>query len=172
MICQGCGKPITGGADKYSAGEGDVYCGQCLIDRMEKYIKDTPPEKPKLKRLRETAAWKVAMIVILFLCLGVMAYQVPRIGTAFQGPKPVRMGTSATDAATDKCLNNLWRLGRDLQQGRKGLDQAVVCPVSGKPYAMVAGSNPEIHCPNPEAHGFRDLVISKRYPVPELREKR
>ncbi|MFA6411260.1 MAG: hypothetical protein WCW53_01090 [Syntrophales bacterium] len=166
--CQGCGNPIVGGSGEEPGRERDVYCRQCQIDKAEEYIKDAAIETPKLKRLRETTLWKIVMVLILFVCMGIVAYQYPQFLLAFKEPKPVRMGTYATDAATDNCIKNLWQLAYDLQQGKKRIDPAIVCPAAGKPYIVIQGPNPEVHCPNPGAHGFRDIAISKNNPVPEL----
>ena len=78
-------------------------------------------------------------------------------------------GTYTTDAATDKCIKNLWQLAYELQQGKKGAGENLVCPASGKAYKVIPGPNPEIHCPNPGRHGFQDVSISKSNPVPTLK---
>ncbi|MFA5181779.1 MAG: hypothetical protein WC405_10700 [Syntrophales bacterium] len=168
--CPGCGKPLVGHSGDEHGQEGEVYCPQCMIDRAEKYIEDGAIERPRLKGLRETRAWKIAMALILIACLGFVFYQSPKLLMSFKEPKPVRMGTYATDATTDKCIKNLWQLAYELQQGKKGAGQALVCPASGKPYAVIRGPNPEIHCPNPESHGFRSIAVSKHNPVPELKK--
>jgi|WetSurMetagenome_2_1015567.scaffolds.fasta_scaffold760924_1 uncharacterized protein YbaR (Trm112 family) len=166
--CPGCGKPLmVDGGDEH-AQEGEVYCPQCMINRAEKYIEDGEVERPRLKRLRETRAWKIAMALVLIACLGFLVYQSPRLLASFQEPKPVRMGTYGTDATTDKCIKNLWQLAYELQQGKKGVGQTMVCPASGKPYTIIPGANPEIHCPNPGSHGFRSIAVTKKNPVPEL----
>jgi hypothetical protein len=169
--CSGCGNPLTGERGDKHGQEGEAYCPQCMIGRAEKYIADRAVgavEMPRSKRLRETWAWKIAMVLVLIACLGFLVYQSPRLLTSFQEPKPVRMGTYATDASTDKCIKNLWQLAYELQQGKKGVGQTLVCPASGKPYAIIPGTNPEIQCPNPGSHGFRKIAVSKKNPVPEL----
>lgn len=166
--CPGCGKPIMGDSGDEHGQEGEAYCPQCMIDRAEKYIEDGAIEMPRLKRLRETRAWKIAMALVLIACLGFIVYQSPRLLASFNEPKPVRMGTYATDATTDKCIKNLWQLAYELQQGKNGVSHALVCPASGKPYAISRGPNPEIHCPNPGSHGFRSIAVSKNNPVPKL----
>ncbi|MEI6314587.1 MAG: hypothetical protein WCO89_06935 [Syntrophus sp. (in: bacteria)] len=170
ILCKGCGKPVTGNVEKQPGKEVDIYCSQCMMNRAERYIKDTPEEKPKLQRFRETLAWKIAMIIVLLVCLGVLAYQAPRIWTAFKEPKPIRMGSYETDEVTDKCIKNLWQLAYLIQQGRPAAGQTLVCPASGKPYLIKPGANPEAHCPNPVTHGFRDIVVTKKTPVPELKK--
>ncbi len=168
--CTGCGKPVEAANVARTGPEDDVYCPQCLIDRAEEYVRAPEIVTPRLKRLRESAAWKVFLIAVLLACLAVIAYQAPRLITAFREPKPVRMGAYATDAATDRCLKNLWRLAGDLQQGKKAPDPTLLCPATDKPYVLAPGANPEIHCPQPGAHGFRDIVASKKNPVPLLKK--
>jgi len=172
--CPGCGKPLVGDSGDEHGREGEIHCPQCMIERAEKYIEDRSVgavEKSGLKRLRETMAWKIALVVVLCACLGIIVYQFPRLLASFKGPQPIRMGgTYATDATTDKCIKNLWQFVYELQQGKKGAGQTLVCPASGKPYTIIPGTNPEIHCPNPGSHGFRDIVVSKKNPVPELKK--
>lgn len=166
--CLGCDKTLTGDSGDEPGHEGEGYCPQCMIDRAEKYIKDGAIKRPRLQRLRETLAWKIAMAIVLVTCLGFIGYQSPRLLASFKEPKPVRMGTYATDATTDKCIKNLWQLAYELQQDKEGVGHGMVCPASGKTYAISRGPNTEIHCPNPGSHGFRDIVITKKNPVPEL----
>jgi len=83
---------------------------------------------------------------------------------------PVRSGgIYATDTKTDKCIDNLWRSIQEWQQRKKGAGAPPVCPASGRPYVVVPGTDPEIHCPDPGRHGFRDIVVSTSRPVPELK---
>ncbi len=170
ILCKGCGKLVTGSIEKQSCEDRDVYCSQCMMTRAERYIKDTPVEKPKLQRLRETVAWKVAMISVIIICFGVIAYQAPRIMSATKDPKPIRMGSYDTDEITDKCIKNLWQIAYLIQQGRPAAGQALACPATGKPYLIRAGANAEVHCPNPGVHGFRDILVTKKNPVPELKK--
>jgi hypothetical protein len=167
--CKGCGRPVTGGIEKQPGKDEDVYCGQCMIDRAERYIKDAPIEKLKSQRFRETVAWKVAMILIFLICFGIIAYQVPGIISATKEPKPIRMGSYETDEVTDNCIKNLWQIAYLIQQGQLGDAQGIVCPATGKPYVIIQEPNTEAHCPNPGAHGFRDILVTKKTPVPEVR---
>ena len=160
-FCQRCGNPM--------AGEGKAYCRQCLIDQAESHIRDTAVETPKFKPWRDTSGGKIVMGLIVLACAATVVYQTPRTLTAFKTLKPVRTGSYATDAATDQCLKTLWRLAHDFQQGGTGVGQPIVCPASGKPYVITPGPNPEIRCPDPGAHGFREILTSKKNPVPELK---
>ena len=57
-----------------------------------------------------------------------------------------------------------------IEKGRKATVPALVCPASGKPYVIGPGTDPEVHCPAPSVHGFRDIVVSRNKPVPELKK--
>jgi hypothetical protein len=171
ILCKECGKSVSGSIEKQPGKAEDVYCCQCVIDRAERYIKDEPAEKPKLRRRRETVAWKAAMIMILLVCLGALAYQGPGIRAALKEPKPIRMGSYETDAVTDKCIKNLWQIAHLIQQGRPGAVQGIVCPATGKPYVIIQGAGTEAHCPNPGGHGFNDILVTKKNPVPELKKQ-
>ncbi len=170
ILCKGCSGPVTGYIEKQPGKDEDVYCTQCMIDRAESYIKDTPTEKQKLQRLRETVAWKVSMALLLVVCMGLLAYQGPRVLTAFKEPKPIRMGSYETDEVTDKCIKNLWQIAYLIQQGRPAAGQTLACPASGKPYLIRSGANTETYCPNPGAHRFSDIIATKKTPVPELKK--
>lgn len=168
-LCKVCGKPI-GGSFEQPGNDEDVYCRQCLMNRAERHIKDTPPGKPKLQRLRDTLVWKVSMIFMIFICFGVIFYQLPRIWTAFKEPKPIRLGSYETDEVADRCIKKLWQIAYLIQNGRPAEGQTLVCPASGKPYLIKLVANTEAHCPNPGTHGFRDILITKKTPVPELKK--
>jgi hypothetical protein len=168
-LCNGCGRPVTDSGEKKFGRDEGVYCSQCMIDKAEKYI-NGPAEKPELQQLRGTLAWKAAMVVITLICVGVLIYQVPHVWTAFKEPKPIRMGTYETDEISDKCINNLWKITNLIQQGHPDVGKGLVCPASGKPYLIIPKANMEAHCPNPGSHGFRDILVTKKVPVPELKK--
>ncbi|MCG6536000.1 MAG: hypothetical protein L7F78_15175 [Syntrophales bacterium LBB04] len=164
--CKVCGKPVNGVIPPGDGGE--VLCRQCSIERAEQFIRETPVERPGLQRLRETRSWRIMMIIFFILIVGIIAYQSPKLLASFKDPKPARMGTYETDENTDRCIRNLWQQAYLMQQGRPAAARGLVCPVTGKPYVIIPGSNPGVRCPNPERHGFRDIAITKKNPVPEL----
>jgi hypothetical protein len=168
LFCRQCGKPIIG--DGNPSEEGDAYCRQCMIEMAERHIQDREMEKSKWKRLRSARGWKITMVVLILLCLAVLAYQTPRILNATKGPKPIRMGAYDTDAKTDACIQNLWQISHRMQQGNLASSPELVCPASGKPYEIKKGAVPEAHCPNPQAHGLQDLLVTKKIPVPQLKK--
>ena len=107
--------------------------------------------------------------VALFICISIIAIQAPKLISAFtKTEKPIRYGTYSTDAGTDQCINNLWRISKVLQEGKlPGKD--VVCPVSKKPYVIdTKGGDIVVRCTNPELHGLKEVRVSKRSPRPEI----
>jgi len=165
-LCKGCGRPLPGPVE----GRGDAYCPQCLMERAERYISEDQEAKPPRKPFRNTLAWKVFLLLVLVLSVGVIVVQAPKIMNAFKDPKPLRMGTYETDAKTDVCIQNLWRISAMLQQG-KTPGAGIVCPATGNPYKISrTGAAFEAHCPNPNHHGFKDMKVSNRNPVPELKK--
>lgn len=128
--------------------------------------KQIEKEKKKLKsRLRLAFQWAILVVAVTIIVI-----QVPKIVVEFKDNKPIRSGTYATDAKTDQCINNLWRISRLLQEGRMpGKD--MVCPVSQKPYVLTTvRGNIVARCANPELHGFREMRVSKRFPRPEIKK--
>jgi hypothetical protein len=170
LLCRGCGKPILGLQGEQLEEEGQYYCPRCLIALAESYIEEPPLEKSWWRLLRETRAWMVTMYLVTAVSLGVVVYQFPSFLASWRELPPVRSGgIYATDTKTDKCIDNLWRSIQEWQQRKKGAGAPPVCPASGRPYVVVPGTDPEIHCPDPGRHGFRDIVASTRRPVPELK---
>jgi hypothetical protein len=140
-----------------------------MIDIAERHLQNREVEESSWKRLRNARGWKIAMVVVILLCLAVVAYQGPRILAAVKGPKPIRMGGYDTEAKTDACIKNLWQLSQRMQQGKLASAPELVCPASGKPYRIIKGPVPEAHCPTPEIHGVRDLLVTQKIPVPQLK---
>lgn len=121
-------------------------------------------EKEKRKRRRRLVQWTIVIV-----CLGVMGYQVPRLAdTLNRQEKPLRRGTMATDALTDQCVANLWKVSKRLQEGRSvGTD--LVCPASKQPFEIKkVGDDVIARSPKPERYGFKEIRVSKKHPVPEV----
>lgn len=166
-LCKACGQPVTG--DILPNERGELFCRQCAIEQLERDLLQSSAEVAQLKNTRPSKTWRIVVIVFVILGMGFMAYQTPKLLQAFKDPKPVRMGTYETDETTDQCIRNLWQQAYLIQQGRPDDSRHMVCPATGKPYVFTRGLHPEVHCPNPDRHGFRDILITQKNPVPELR---
>jgi hypothetical protein len=160
-VCKSCGKQLS--TDE----KGGEFCSRCMIERAEEYVPDAP-ERPPLKREKRSKAWLIAQVAIILTGVIVMALQAPRLIAAFKEGQPLRQGTYATDAQTDQCITNLWHIARLIQAG-KAPARETVCPITRKPYEVRnIGADIVVRCPNPELHGFKELRVSKRRPVPEV----
>ena len=160
-VCTSCGKRLS--ADE----QGARYCSRCMIERAEEYVPEVP-ERPTIKREKRSKVWLIVQVAIILAGVVVMALQTPRLIAAFKEGQPLRQGTYATDAQTDQCIANLWRGARLIQAG-KVPGKETVCPITQKPYEVRnIGSDIIVRCPNPELHGFKELRVSKRRPVPEV----
>jgi len=167
-ICENCGETFH--KDEQGSGSEEQYCSRCMIKLAEEYI----PEKTdlsKLKRVTESRIVRALLWIILFICISVIAIQVPKLISAFtKEEKPIRYGTYSTDTQADQCIKNLWRISKLLQEGKlPGKD--IACPVSQKPYTVVIMEDDSIvRCPNPELHGLKEIRISKKVPRPEVKQ--
>ena len=161
--CKGCGSPL--GTDE----QGAEYCDSCMIERAEQYVPEAA-ERPHIRREKKSRAWLVVKLILLLVCITIIALQTPRFIAALQEDQPLRYGTYATDAQADQCIKNLWHVAKLLQEGQLHTN-GMVCPVSKKPYAIRdTDEDIVVRCPNPELHGFKEIQVSKRRPVPELRK--
>jgi hypothetical protein len=160
-VCKGCGRALS--ADE----QGAEYCSGCMIERAEEYVPEAQ-ERPPIKREKKSKTWLVVQVIIILIGVAIMALQTPRLIAALKEGQPLRQGTYATDEQTDQCVKNLWHISRMLQDG-KTPPPDMVCPVSNKPYAIRdTGEDIVVRCPNPALHGFKEIQVSKKRPVPEV----
>ncbi|MCJ7663429.1 MAG: hypothetical protein MUO24_04240 [Desulfobacterales bacterium] len=161
-VCKGCGKRLS--ADEKDA----EYCSRCMIERAEEYVPEAP-ERPYIKREKKSRTWLITQVAIILVAVTIMALQTPRLISAVKGgDRPLKQGTYATDAQADQCIKNLWHIARLIQEG-KAPGKDMVCPISKKPYEIKnIGEDITVSCPNPELHGFKEIRVTKRRPVPEI----
>ena len=121
-------------------------------------------EKEKRKTRRLIFQW-----TIIVVCLGIVGYQLPKLADVLsRKAKPLRQGTLATDALTDQCIANLWKVSQRLQAG-KPVGADLICPASKQPFEVrEIGDDVVARSPRPELYGFREIRVSKKKPVPEL----
>lgn len=162
-VCKGCGRALS--TDE----QGIEYCDRCMIERAEEYVPEAP-ERPQIRGEKKSKSLLIVKLIVLLVCFTIIALQTPRLIAALKENQPLRYGTYATDAQTDQCIKNLWQISRMLQDSTAPPPD-MVCPVSKKRYEVRdTGGDSVVRCPNPELHGFKEVRISKRHPVPELRK--
>lgn len=160
-VCKSCGKRLDPNE------RGAEYCSRCMIERAEEYVPEAP-ERPTIKREKKSRIWVVVQVIIILIGVAIMALQTPRFIAALHEGQPLRQGTYATDEQTDQCIANLWHIAKLLQEGQLHTN-GVTCPLSHKPYEIrEVGADIVVRCPNPELHGFKELRVSKKNPVPEV----
>jgi len=160
-VCRRCGRSVDGD---------EQYCSQCEVELEEEHIEDTGEEgedlSPPVRSLRRL----VIQLALLLAFTGLIAFRIPSVISAFEDDQPIRKGTYATDAETDQCIENLWKVSRMLEDGILP-DKTMVCPASGKPYIVLEDpANTTVYCPDPQAHGLKEIRVSRMFPCPEVVE--
>lgn len=168
-VCQRCGKTFE--KDQYGADKEQLRCASCMIEIVEEYALEQE-EVSRLKKIRikirKNRAWTMLLWVILFISIIVIAIQIPKLISVFEEKRPVRRGTYSTDARTDQCIRNLWRISKLMQEG-KLFTKELVCPVSKEPYVIIiTATDTVVECPNPEIHGCSKIQVSKKNSIPEV----
>jgi len=175
--CSQCNKPLC---DECAIPEGgkSFICSRCAalmaardaVEGIDRRVEERESKKQEqeAKKKKKNKMWVVCQWVILAACIAVIAIQVPRVLSMFDEEKPIRQGTYATNENTDKCVRNLWRIARLLQEGKQpGTD--LVCPETGSAYVVTTGETDiVVSCPNPGAHGFSAISVSRKHPVPRI----
>ena len=175
--CSQCQKPLCDECAIPERGKSFI-CSRCaalkasqdVVQEIDKRIEEKEGKKQEreIGKRRKSKIWVVSQLVIIAACIAIIAIQVPRLMSTLEEEKPIRYGTYSTDAQTDQCIRNLWRISKLLQEGKlPGKD--IVCPASKKPYVMTeTGGDIVVRSPNPQLYGFKEIRVSKNKPVPEL----
>lgn len=138
-----------------------------ILNAEEKMLNkiETQNKEDEFKKTQENKKAKIYVFIkylfysiILISSIIVMVYRWPYIYSLYKKPVVLRVGTYNTDALTDECLINIWKL-----MGNK--DLKLKCPVSQKEY-VIQGNN--IYCPDPHLHGF-SKIASENGKTPEVR---
>lgn len=175
--CVQCRRPLCGTCAIPQKG-GTFICSRCAalqaaddasrgIDRRQAE-KDTRQQKSMEKKEKKKKRMVALKWAVLAVCLAVMAMQAPRFLSMFEGEKPIRNGTYATNGNADKCIQNLWSMSRRLQEG-KSPGKDLVCPETGRAYIVTTGEDDTVvTCPNPEVHALTKMSVSRKHPVPRI----
>ena len=166
--CGRCGAGIVGVIPRRK--DGKPLCRECAFELEEMRLKTggkaVQVEEAPAPVSQEELQKRTALIVILALTVVFLLFRIYTLAPMFQAPKPLRAGATQTDALTDECIKNMWRLSRDLQN--KDLPNVLpLCPKSGRQY-IVADLEDDtlISCPTPGEHGLEKLSVSLNSPIP------
>ena len=167
-LCGRCGAGIVGVIPKWLNQK--PLCRECAFELEQMALKPrgkmieiedvkaplTPEEKNK--RIFLTGLFVITILVLLF--------RIYAIAPLLQDPKPLRRGVTATNSLTDKCIEQMWRLSRDLQENNMQ-PLLPICPKSARQYIVRELTDDTIiSCPTPEEHGLAQLTVSLNSPVP------
>ena len=152
-LCARCGEPMS-----------DGVCLRCRIVSADKNLRrDEAPSAPAFPV--RSVAWPAALAVLVAVGL----WRLPAAIKAFEPPKDIRDGAAVTDSRTDACIRNLWGMAARLQSGGRS-SEGFMCPVAKKPYRVTESeAGWSASCPDPLGHGYSEISVSERNPVPRLR---
>jgi len=165
--CGRCGAGIIGVIPK--RWDGKPLCRECAFELEQMALKTGGKivmQEEKAPPTPEEIARRTTLIIILAIVVVIFLFRIYTLAPLLAPPKPLRLGVQATDGLTDKCIDNLWVLSRDLQMDKLP-DILPLCPKSSKQYVVteLAGDT-VISCPTPQEHGLTRLSVSLSLPIP------
>ena len=166
--CTKCGAEIVGVIPRLW--DRKPLCRECTFELEQLAAKPemrrtsvTDAKEPLSPEEKKRRVIIFSVIAGVFLILGLRLLSVAPL---LQPLRPLRHGTFETDAIADRCIEELWKLSRQLQD-RKLPSLLPLCPLSGKGYVLVEEEgDSRISCPNPGEHGLRRLSVSRKRPIP------
>jgi hypothetical protein len=166
--CGRCGAGIVGVIPKRR--DGKPLCRECSFELEQMALKAggrrIEIEDEKAPLTPEERNRRIALLSLLSVTVLVLLFRIYSIAPMLQAPKPLRRGVTATDTFTDRCIEKLWVLSRDLQDGSLP-DILPRCPRSSRQYVVTELTDDiVISCPTPEEHGLTKLTVSLRSPIP------
>ena len=166
-VCGRCGNTIIGVVSRVR--DGKPLCRDCVfeLDQLARkpggriIVEEAKPSLAPEEKIQRRILWGALAVITLIFILRIAA-----IAPVFQPEKPLRNGPSNTDRLTDRCIEELWKLSKQLQENTLP-ESFPLCPASGRPYVLVQEEEDTvILCPTPEEHGFVRLSVSRNSPAP------
>jgi len=169
LLCGRCGAGIVGVIPKWR--DKKPMCRECAFELEQMALKpggkmvEAKEEKAPLSP--EEKNRRIALIGVLAVTILILLVRIYTIAPMFEAPKPLRQGVKVTDALTDKCIEQLWKLSRNLQDGKLP-NILPLCPKSSKQYIVTELTDDTIiSCPTPSEHGLAQLIVSLSSPTPK-----
>ena len=167
-LCGRCGAGIIGVIPKWR--DGKPLCRECSFELEQMALKpggkkiEIEEEKAPLTPDEKTR--RIALVSLLAVIVLILLIRIYTIAPMLQPPKPLRQGVAVTDSLTDKCIEQMWRLSKDLQE--HNLPNILpICPKSSRQYIVTELTDDTIiSCPTPGEHGLAKLTISLNSPIP------
>jgi hypothetical protein len=166
--CGRCGAGIVGVIPKWRNEK--PLCRECAFELEQMNLRPAGKmiavDTEKTPLTSEEKNKRIALISLLGVVILILLIRIYTIAPLLQAPKPIRQGVTATDSLTDECIEQLWRLSKNLQDGKK-LNLLLLCPRSSRQYIITELTDDTIiSCPTPEEHGLAKLTVSRRSPIP------
>ena len=167
-LCGRCGAGIVGVIPKWR--DAKPLCRECSFEleqmALKPGVKRIEIEEEKAPLTPEEKARRIVFISLFTVTVLILLIRIYTIAPLLQAPKPLRQGVTATDFLTDKCIEQLWMLSRDLQEDK--LPSILpLCPKSSRQYVVTELSDDTvISCPTPGEHGLAKLTVSLNSPIP------
>ena len=166
--CGRCGAGIVGVIPKWRNEK--PLCRECAFELEQMNLRPAGKmisvDTEKTPLTSEEKNKRIALISLLGVVILILLIRIYTIAPLLQAPKPIRQGVTATDSLTDECIEQLWRLSKNLQDGKK-LNLLLLCPRSSRQYIVTELTDDTIiSCPTPEEHGLAKLTVSRRSPIP------
>ena len=166
--CGRCGAGIVGVIPKWRNEK--PLCRECAFELEQMNLRPAGKmiavSTEKTPLTSEEKNKRIALISLLGVAILILLIRIYTIAPLLQAPKPIRQGVTATDSLTDECIEQLWRLSKNLQEGKK-LNLLFLCPRSSRQYVVTELTDDTIiSCPSPSEHGLAKLTVSRRSPIP------
>lgn len=167
-LCGRCGAGIVGVIPKWK--DEKPLCRECSFELEQIALKPggkrIEVEAERAPLTPEERNKRIALISLLSVVIIFLLFRIYSIAPMLQAPKPLRQGVAATDSLTDKCIEQLWVLSKDLQE-KKLPGTLPSCPKSSRPYIVTElADDTIISCPDPGEHALSKLTVSLSSPIP------
>lgn len=109
--------------------------------------------------------------VVAVVSLAVVLVQLPTLRASMAAKPSLRNGVQEIDAQTEACIDTLWAISALVQEGEPA-DALVRLPfaepITRAAYVIsLVDDEIVVDCPNPKAHGLKQLRITQSDPMPE-----
>jgi hypothetical protein len=167
-LCGRCGAGIIGVIPKWR--DEKPLCRECSFELEQMALKPggkkVEIEEEKAPLTPDEKTRRIALISLLAVTVLILLIRIYTIIPMLQPPKPLRQGVIATDSLTDKCIEKMWRLSKNLQEDKLP-NILPLCPKSSRQYIVTELTDDTIiSCPNPGEHGLENLTVSLSSPIP------
>ena len=167
-MCGRCGAGIIGVVPRWYNEK--PLCRECTFELEQMALKGGAgkmvTEEPIAPPTPEEIARRTTLLILLVFIVVILLYRIYTIAPMFQAPKPLRLGVKITDSVTDRCIEQMWILSRELQE-KKLPNILPICPASSQQYVVSEVEDDVIiSCPTPGQHGLKELIVSLSFPIP------